>query len=99
MMDGDARLIRVLLEQPGLERQVRRRAGNRCEAFLEDSWGNVLERCPKRGAAVDICLSFQGWLGDEITARDIRLLCEECYDRSDAAEEFAHFEHMLSKGD
>ena len=54
-------------------------------------------RCTKRGAAVDLCLSFQGALGDEITARDIMLFCDECCESSEFAQEFAHFAHMLNK--
>jgi hypothetical protein len=99
MMDGFERLFRALLDQPGLERQVRRRAGNRCEGILEDSWGNELGRCPKRGGAVDPYLTFQSSLGGEITAGDIRLFCEDCYDPSDTAEQFAHFEYVTSKDD
>ena len=97
MMDGDHRLFLTLTEQPHLERQVRRRAGNRCEGILEDSWGNALGRCPKRGDEVDLYLTFQGALGDEITARDIMLFCDDCYECSESAEEFAHFAYMLSK--
>jgi len=98
-LDGDDRLFRALVEQPDLERRVRRGAGDRCEGVLEDSWGNQLDRCAKRGDDVDLHLTFNGWLGDEITAGDIRLLCEECYDASETAGEFAHFEHILSKDD
>ena len=76
-------LFLALIEQPHLERQVRRRAGNRCEGILEDRGGIPLERCTRRGAAVDLHLTFQGALSDEITARDILLFCDECYERSD----------------
>jgi hypothetical protein len=97
-MSGFHRLIQALVAQPGLERQVRRRAGNRCEGWIEDpQMRRAAQRCTKRGAAVDLYLSFRGWLGDVITAGDIGLFCEACYDRSEAAEGFAHFDHMVSK--
>jgi hypothetical protein len=98
-MDGDDRLFRALLEQPDLERQVRRQTGNRCEGLLDNHEDIPSIRCARRGAAVDLYLSFQGWLGDEIAAEDIRLLCAECYDSSETAEQFAHLDHMLSKND
>jgi hypothetical protein len=96
-MDGDHRLFLTLTEQPHLERQVRRRAGNRCEGVLEDHEGMPSDRCKRRGAAVDLYLTFQGALGDEATARDIVLFFDDCYDRSETASAFAHFAHMLSK--
>jgi hypothetical protein len=96
-MDGDDRLEQALEEQPDPERQVRRRAGDRCAGWLEDREGIPSRRCTRRGAAVDLHLTFQGSLGDVIAVGDVRLLCEECYDRSETADEFARFEHMMAK--
>jgi hypothetical protein len=74
---------------------VRKRAGNRCEGWLDDHEGIPSYRCTKRGDDVDLYLGFQAWLGeDEITERDIMLFCEDCYDNSSIAEEFADFGHI-----
>ena len=92
-------LVLALAEQPDWSARCADRAGDRCERIFEDHEGIAVRNGARSAAhAVDLHLSFQGALGDEITARDVMLFCDECYEGSEFAEEFAHFAYMLSKG-
>lgn len=100
-MNGELRLDRALEDRPGLERDVRKRAGNRCEGWIDD-WRmrDSAQRCTARGDVLDLYLGFEAWLSDDpITARGIGLFCEACYDRSETAEASAHRDFLLSKDD
>jgi hypothetical protein len=98
--------LRIMREQaarltPEIRRQVSRRAGGRCEGYVDPSgrekWS---ERCRARGDALDYYVSFSAGMDDgPLTAADVHLLCEECYENSEDAEQQRHFDYLLSKDD
>jgi hypothetical protein len=86
---------------PEIMRQVRRRAGNRCEGRVDDGrMKRSGERCRARGDALEFHVSFwAGMADDPYTAADVCLLCEECYDNSADAEQQRHFDYLMTKDD
>jgi hypothetical protein len=83
-----------------IERQVLKRAGNRCEGEVDPS-GRMkrTERCTaKKDLDLYVCFSAQ-MAGEPLRASDVTLLCEACYDNSETSEQWAHLNYMISKDD
>jgi hypothetical protein len=87
-----------------IQEQVLARSGGRCEGEVDPS-GRMkwTERCSVEGAVgedLHMYIEFNADISDEpLKASDVVLLCDSCYQESEIAENWAHFDHVMSKDD
>jgi hypothetical protein len=87
-----------------IEREVLRRARGRCEGLIEDPrMKRAAEPCRAKSTEDDpleFVVGFWAEMDDApIQAGNVSLLCAECYARSETAQEWDHFDYLVSKDD